>query len=456
MCGRGAVAFGGARYKRAVGHLLRGGPRDGTQGRQGNTNNCKHVGDRQVEGQQLHSSKDYLDSSAQLNNKENCSLESEALDIAFPGEASFSANYNIAPGQMFPVLRKTDVGLELTHARWGFDAPFRGQGQYVINARSETVPDKAMFRKCIQNRCVLFLSGFFEWHKDGKGKQPYFIQMKNRLYAENLMPVACLVNEVGKSNEAAFTVLTAPASSEFAWCHDRLPIILPSLNTIWQWLDGTPFDICKKSFFAEYSDLEWHKVHPMVGNIKNNTPKCIELYEEQVQKEKGGLNRFFSKRVKDAVCEDASISDECASLGDNSTVVSGGLNKFFSKGVKEGEDASISDEGASLGANSTDTVTCSGLPTKRTAMDHPAEPPRRKQTVECPICGKSIDANSAERHVNECADAQDRQIKMQANPTHEQMSECPICGKFFPVGQITAHVHACIDLVTGSDSLTGS
>ena len=54
-------------------------------------------------------------------------------------------------------------------------------GSHLINARAESVAEKPAFRHAIKyRRCIIPVSGFFEWsHSDGK-KQPYYVQLADQ------------------------------------------------------------------------------------------------------------------------------------------------------------------------------------------------------------------------------------------------------------------------------------
>ena len=89
-------------------------------------------------------------------------------------------NYNVAPTQTVNVL--VPGSLEMVDMRWGLvpiwwkkslkDLPS------TFNARSETAHEKPMFRTAFKrNRCLVPASGFYEWKRSGKEKQPYHIAM---------------------------------------------------------------------------------------------------------------------------------------------------------------------------------------------------------------------------------------------------------------------------------------
>ena len=89
----------------------------------------------------------------------------------------FHGRYNIAPSQKIAVIRQSDPS-RIEECIWGFKNP--RSASIVINARSETLLERPMFKDLVaNNRCLIPADGFYEW----KGKQPYYFQtMKKQLF----------------------------------------------------------------------------------------------------------------------------------------------------------------------------------------------------------------------------------------------------------------------------------
>ena len=99
--------------------------------------------------------------------------------------SDLAPNYNVAPTQDVPIIRinKDNSQRELVLAHWGL-IPFWAKdlkvGYRMINARAETVAKKPAFRAAYRKRrCLIPISGFYEWRKSGSTKQPYLIRMKD-------------------------------------------------------------------------------------------------------------------------------------------------------------------------------------------------------------------------------------------------------------------------------------
>jgi len=91
--------------------------------------------------------------------------------------------YNIAPGQEIITIRQTEKDNRKTaYARWGLIPPWAKEekiGYKMINARAETLFDKPSFSAAARHRrCLIPVSGFYEWKKYTSGKQPYFFRLK--------------------------------------------------------------------------------------------------------------------------------------------------------------------------------------------------------------------------------------------------------------------------------------
>src|SRR4029078_12339356 len=93
--------------------------------------------------------------------------------------------YNIAPMQQVPIVRLGSNGRpQLAQVRWGLVARFpQGPsiGARMINARAETVASRSAFRNAFaRHRCLVPVTGFYEWQPGPSGKQPMHVGMRDR------------------------------------------------------------------------------------------------------------------------------------------------------------------------------------------------------------------------------------------------------------------------------------
>jgi len=141
-----------------------------------------------------------------------------------------SPRYNVAPGQQVAVVRQQNGGdRELALLQWGLIPAWSKDpttGFKMINARSETIHEKPSFKQAFHaRRCIIPISGFYEWEKAGRDKIPHYIHLRGG----DVMSLAGLW-ERWKSPEGVelqtCTILTTSANSLLKKLHDRMPVIL--------------------------------------------------------------------------------------------------------------------------------------------------------------------------------------------------------------------------------------
>ena len=117
-------------------------------------------------------------------------------------------------GDIFPTDRAPALADgRILSMRWGFARP--GGGRAVINARSETAQEKAMFRGA--GRCLLPASGFYEW--GGEQKRRYaFARPGGVIYMAGLW-------RRETDGEKRFVILTREATAKAARVHARMPVL---------------------------------------------------------------------------------------------------------------------------------------------------------------------------------------------------------------------------------------
>lgn len=156
------------------------------------------------------------------------SYTDEELELRYESKRQIhfrlSRTCNLAPIQMSPVVRIKDGELRIEMSKWGLVAfkPKPGEKQTFapINAKSETVDDKPMFKSSfLRRRCVIPVSGFYESKKIGDGKQPYAIHGAQ----ESILSFAGIYNELelpGGEVLNTFTILTTEPNSIMKKIHD--------------------------------------------------------------------------------------------------------------------------------------------------------------------------------------------------------------------------------------------
>lgn len=118
-------------------------------------------------------------------------------------------NYSgeVKPGQKAPVVIYINGQYMTTSMIWGFPI----NDQYIYNARSETVLEKPFFQCVFQQRCLVPVSGFYEWNKD---------QMQISYELDKPFYLA------GIYQNGHFCILTTKANKHVKHIHHRMPLVL--------------------------------------------------------------------------------------------------------------------------------------------------------------------------------------------------------------------------------------
>ena len=166
--------------------------------------------------------------------------------FGFVEQPNLMPRYNIAPTQDAAVIRerrepKGERTLQLL--RWGLIPSWAEDmkgGAKLINARAEGIAERPSFREAFRRRrCLVPADGFYEWRTEGRLKQPYLIQRRDRA------PIAFAglwerwVPKTQPPEPAyidSFTIVTTAANALLKPLHERMPVILAPENCM-RWLD---------------------------------------------------------------------------------------------------------------------------------------------------------------------------------------------------------------------------
>jgi putative SOS response-associated peptidase YedK len=188
-------------------------------------------------------------------------------------------SYNVAPTQQVAAVLEDEGGRRLEMLRWGLVPSWADDpdiGARMINARSETAPEKPSFRRAFRGRrCLIAADGFYEWKREEGGKQPYYFRMQDgRPFA-----FAGLWESWDKGGGELLTcaILTTRPNSVAEEIHDRMPAILPH-DAYNAWLDPDADREELGELMIPYpgDDLETYPVSRFVNSPRNNDERCIE------------------------------------------------------------------------------------------------------------------------------------------------------------------------------------
>lgn len=189
--------------------------------------------------------------------------------------AELVPRYNIAPTDMVWTITDRSEPLQ---RRWGLVPHWAKdtKGRPLINARVETIDKKPAFRSSFaKKRCLVPISGFYEWQTEDGKKQPYLFQGQDRL----LFLAGIRTGWKSPDGEVirSFSVITGPARGEIAQFHNRMPKILPpSVFGAWLSEEATVGELHEILQDTAITDLQATKVSTRVNSVKNDDPQCAE------------------------------------------------------------------------------------------------------------------------------------------------------------------------------------
>lgn len=198
-----------------------------------------------------------------------------------PTNRYHTPRYNVAPMQNVTAIVHDGQNNRIGQLRWGLVPSWASDekiGSKMINARSETLLEKASFKNLIQRkRAIVPADGFYEWKQHGGKKQPMRITMKDG----SIFSMAALYDtwtspDGGKLSTC--TIITTRPNSLMEDIHDRMPVILrPEDEALWLNRNHNDVDALT-SLLTPYAadEMKAYPVSPLVGNVKNDVKECIE------------------------------------------------------------------------------------------------------------------------------------------------------------------------------------
>jgi putative SOS response-associated peptidase YedK len=155
----------------------------------------------------------------------------------------------------------------------------------TMNARSETLFDKPSFKYSIKNkRCIIPVSGFFEWRYIFGKNYPYYIYLKNRKYFSFAGLWDSWNNSINNEIVYTYSIITCEPNNLMKKIHNkkkRMPVILPK-KIERDWLNNTLSINEIKNFLIPYPDEEMtaHTISRLITSKTDNrnVPKVIESF----------------------------------------------------------------------------------------------------------------------------------------------------------------------------------
>jgi len=203
------------------------------------------------------------------------------------GSFVWEPRFNLAPSQLAPVVTN-EAARRLELFRFGLIPEWAAdmrRAKLLINARVETVAELRSFRRALATRrCIVPVSGYYEWQVQGGRKRPLFIQAGDAA----TLPLAGVwerwQSRDGQAIEG-FAVLTRPAAGFLQAIHERMPLTVP-MQHLERWLDpGEQSPEALATILSSEPDItHWsaREVAPLVNSAHYDAPDCIAPYDGAV------------------------------------------------------------------------------------------------------------------------------------------------------------------------------
>eukprot|EP01080_Neovahlkampfia_damariscottae_P008427 gene8427-252_t len=225
-------------------------------------------------------------------------------------QENYTPGYNFGPTSNLPVVfmvknqsmeMKEEI-FELQTMRWGLVPSFFKSINNSIpmhKARGETVAEKGMFNRLLSSRrCICMVDGFYEWKRDKKKKQPYFVKCKDG----KPIFLAGIYDTWNSHDEEviySFTIITIESPEKYSSSlHHRIPIILESDESKDIWLNVEKYTKEEAMCLIKPIDTEILELYPVsdyVNKTGNEGIKCIKKIDPT---KKGPLDKFFTVKTK--------------------------------------------------------------------------------------------------------------------------------------------------------------
>ncbi len=198
----------------------------------------------------------------------------ETFEVACPSSEPFEPNFNVAPGARVPVVLLGKARVKMVGGlRWGLP---KADDRPIATVETGALQEDARLRRLFQRqRCIIPVSGFYEWQKLGKLAIPYYV----RTLDQEVMGLAGIFEKDESQDEPVthFGILTTEPNDLLAPMSEHMPVVLRRRDYE-NWLDPLYEDLPRlqgllKPYPTERMAL--YRVGDEVNDLANNGPELV-------------------------------------------------------------------------------------------------------------------------------------------------------------------------------------
>jgi putative SOS response-associated peptidase YedK len=221
-------------------------------------------------------------------------VEDAGLVLRLPDtEEYLLRNFNVAPTTAVPVLMNRGGAIELEIMQWGLVPSWSKDprvGAKMINARAETLTEKVSFKNLVRsNRCIIPMSGFYEWHREGeRPKVPFYVTRGDH---KLLLTAGIWTTSAVVDNGFTCAMVTRESGDDLASLHHRSPAHF-SAELACEWMTAE-MELMQLGDNSVQPKLSFHEVSTDVNSVRNNRAELIEETINEVSAPESDHPRLF-------------------------------------------------------------------------------------------------------------------------------------------------------------------
>lgn len=148
------------------------------------------------------------------------------LPLTVDDELDARSKFDIKPSEKILSISYDKSTYRLGKINWGFR--FKEGSPFIFNSRIETIKEKPYWKNLFdKNRCIVPMTGFYEWKTEGKKKTKYRVSLPDK----DIFYIPAIYYIDKEKNRYASLITTTP-NRFISSIHHRMPVIFDFPNAV--------------------------------------------------------------------------------------------------------------------------------------------------------------------------------------------------------------------------------